>query len=159
MRIMLTIFFDGLCEPKNPGGMGAFGFVIYRDNYLIKKDYGVVGRGKGITNNVAEYSALKASIEWLNENHPDEKKITVKGDSKLVINQMAGRWRIKSVTSKRFVPQIRDLLGERDVTYQWVPRENNTEADALSRKAYEEECKRLGIEARYMKKWSDKYAY
>ncbi len=143
------LYFDGACEPRNPGGIGTFGFVIYRDGNLIKEGYGVIGRGRGITNNVAEYSGLKAAVEWLNEQGIDD-DITVKGDSMLVINQMAGRWRIKSDTSKRFVPQIKDLLGDRDVKYQWIPRENNTEADGLSRVAYEEECKRLGIEAKYM---------
>ena len=147
MKIIL--YFDGACEPRNPGGLGSFGFVIYRDGNLIKKGYGVIGRGKGITNNVAEYSGLKAAIQWLNEQDIYD-DIAVKGDSMLVIKQMAGRWRIKSETSKKFVPQIKKLLGNRSVKYQWVPRENNTEADGLSRLAYEDECKRMGIEAKYM---------
>lgn len=87
---MLTVFFDGLCEPRNPGGVGAFGFVIYRDGNPIKEGHGVIGKGRGITNNVAEYSGLKAAVEWLNEQSIDD-KMTVRGDSMLVINQMAGR--------------------------------------------------------------------
>ena len=77
---MITIYFDGLCRPKNPGGVATYGYLIYRDGEKIKRGYGVVGSGPGMTNNVAEYSALKQAAEWVSQNIPDN-EIVIKGDS------------------------------------------------------------------------------
>jgi len=132
---MITIYFDGLCEPVNPGGVATYGYVIYQDEKAIKKGCRVIGEGSGMTNNVAEYSALKRALEWLVEEGIED-EIVVKGDSMLVINQMRGVWQIKSQTSKRFVPKIRGLLKGKKVKFVWIPREENGEADMLSRVAY-----------------------
>ena len=139
---MITIFFDGLCEeaykggPRNPGGVATYGYIIYKDGKCIKKGCKVIGAGKGMTNNIAEYSGMKFAVEWLNEQDIDD-EITIKGDSMLAINQMKGSWRVKSETSKKFVPEIRKLLEGRKVTFIWIPREENEEADLFSRVAYE----------------------
>jgi len=138
---MITIYFDGLCQPVNPDGIATYGFVIYQNGKPIKEGYGVIGEGKGMTNNVAEYTALKKAIEWLdreNINIRDKNKILIRGDSKLVINQLKGVWKVKSHTSKRFVPQIKELLKDKEVEFEWIPREKNEEADNLSRVAYDE---------------------
>ena len=132
---MITIYFDGLCRPRNPGGVATYGYVIYKDGKKAKSGYGVVGSGAGMTNNVAEYSALKRAMEWVRENCPDD-VIVIKGDSHLVIHQLNGTWQIKSETSKKFVPEIRTLLGGRKTSFVWIPREQNAEADQLSNVAY-----------------------
>jgi ribonuclease HI len=62
---MITIYFDGLCYPKNPGGVAAYGYLVYRDEELLWKGFGGVGQGRGMTNNVAEYEGLKAAALWL----------------------------------------------------------------------------------------------
>lgn len=84
-----------------------------------------------MTVNVAEYTALKQAIEWLNKQDIDD-EITVKGDSMLVINQMKGIYRIKSDTSKYFAPKIRELLQDKKVKFIWIPREENEEADCVA---------------------------
>jgi len=132
---MITIFFDGLCEPRNPGGIATYGYVIYKDGKPIKRGCNAIGEGHGMTNNVAEYSALKRAVEWINEQKIVD-DILIKGDSQLVINQMQGSWQIKSETSQRFVPQIRKLLKGKKVRFMWIPREQNAEADMLSNVAY-----------------------
>ena len=134
---MITIYFDGLCRPKNPGGVATYGYLIYRDGEKIKCGYGVVGFGPGMTNNVAEYSALKQAAEWVSRHGRDD-EVVIKGDSQLVIHQMNGTWQIKSATSKKFVPEIRRLLEGRNIEYIWIPREQNVEADELSNLAYDE---------------------
>jgi ribonuclease HI len=53
-----------------------------------------------------------------------------------VIKQMKGEWRVSSATSTRYVPAIRRLLAGRNVSFVWVNREENQEADELSREAY-----------------------
>jgi len=135
---MITIHFDGLCRPKNPGGVATYGYLIYQDGKKVKSGYGVIGSGAGMTNNVAEYSALKQAAEWVSQNNPDN-EIVIKGDSQLVIHQMNGTWQIKSATSKKFVPEIRRLLEGRKIQYIWIPREQNVEADELSNLAYDEQ--------------------
>ena len=132
---MITIYFDGLCRPRNPGGVATYGYVIYQDGKKVKSGSGVVGSGAGMTNNVAEYSALKRASEWVCR-HGGDDEIVIKGDSQLVIHQMNGTWQIKSETSKKFVPEIRRLLEGRKTRFIWIPREQNAEADLLSNIAY-----------------------
>lgn len=133
---MITIYFDGLCYPKNPGGVAAYGYLVRRDGRTVHTGFGAVGEGRGMTNNVAEYEALMAAARWLVDEEIDE-KVLIKGDSELVIKQMTGQYRVSSETSKRYVPEIKDLLKGLDVSFSWVPREENEEADALSRMGYE----------------------
>jgi ribonuclease HI len=133
---MITIYFDGLCYPRNPGGVAAYGYLVYRDKELIHRGFGAVGEGRGMTNNVAEYEGLMAAARWLADEGIDE-KISIKGDSELVIKQMKGEYRIASATSRKYVPEIKRLLEGRSVSFSWVPREKNEEADKLSRVAYE----------------------
>ena len=119
---MITVHFDGLCYPKNPGGVAAYGYVINRDGLLIHEGFGAVGEGRGMTNNVAEYEGLKAALQWIVDNGIDG-EIVVKGDSQLAIKQMKGDWQIKSATSQRYVPEIRKLLVGRKAVFSWVPPE------------------------------------
>ena len=138
---MLEIWFDGLCEQarqggkRNPGGVATFGYAIYRNHESLKNGYGVIGVGKGMTNNVAEFTALLEALEWLQENKFNDQRIVIRGDSKLVIEQVKGNWKIKSATSRKFVPKIQKLLLGRRAQLFWVSREENREADALSNKA------------------------
>jgi Ribonuclease HI len=132
---MITIYFDGLCRPRNPGGVATYGYVIYRNGKKVKSGFDVIGSGAGMTNNVAEYSALKFAVSWVSGNGFDD-EIVIKGDSRLVIHQMNGSWQVKSETSKKFVPEIRSLLGDRKTKFIWIPREQNAEADRLSNIAY-----------------------
>ena len=133
---MITIYFDGLCYPKNPGGVAAYGYLVYRDEELLWKGFGGVGQGRGMTNNVAEYEGLKAAAQWLVDEGIED-KIVIKGDSELVIKQMKGQYKVSSATSKKYVPEIKKLLEGKDVVFAWVPREENEEADRLSRLGYE----------------------
>jgi ribonuclease HI len=133
---MITIHFDGLCYPKNPGGVAAYGYLAHRDGKLIHQGFRAVGEGKGMTNNVAEYEGLMAAAQWIADEEIDE-QIVIKGDSELVIKQMNGQYRVNSATSRKYVPEIKKLLQGKDVSLVWVPREENEEADKLSRVAYE----------------------
>jgi ribonuclease HI len=132
---MITIYFDGLCRPGNPGGTATYGYVIYQDTEKVNSGCGVVGSGTGMTNNVAEYSALKHAAEWVSRNDIAD-EIVIKGDSQLVIHQMTGTWQVRSETSKKFVPEIRRLLEGRKTRFVWIPRKQNAEADLLSNVAY-----------------------
>jgi ribonuclease HI len=138
----VVVYFDGLCEPVNPGGIAAYGFVIYRGGERVHAGRGVVGAGylgDDVTNNVAEYTALIKALEWLIENGFSGEELVVRGDSQLVIRQLRGEYAVKSPRIAPLYARVRGLLRRfRSVELEWVPRELNAEADALSRAAYEE---------------------
>ena len=100
-----------------------------------------------MTNNVAEYEGLLAAAQWIVDEGINE-KILIKGDSQLVIKQMKGEYRVNSATSKKYVPEIKRLLQGLDVSFSWVPREENEEADELSRVAYNGYCRRKSTNKR-----------
>ena len=95
----LVLNFDGLCEPKNPGGVAAWGYLVRRDGRVVHEASGLAAPpGPGATNNVAEYAALIEGLRWLAANHQDA-DIVVRGDSKLIVSQASGRWRRRGCAS------------------------------------------------------------
>jgi len=86
------------------------------------------------TNNAAEYAGLIAGLRAARELGATE--VDVRMDSKLVIEQMTGRWQIKHPGLRPLAAQAAALVGEfTSVTFQWVPRDRNQAADALANKA------------------------
>ncbi len=149
---MIMVYFDGLCEPKNPGGIATYGLLIYLDGDKVHEDAKVVGEGSQMSNNYAEYAGLCASLRWLIENGLRGERITIHSDSRLLVNQMRGLWRCHGgLYVEKFI-EARELAKRFDkISFAWIPRELN-EADALSRRAYEEYCRTKGIEPKYMAK-------
>ena len=89
------------------------------------------GKTLGITtNNVAEYSGLVAALVAAHEIDPNA-QIEVRMDSKLVVEQMSGNWKIKHENMKGLVEKARNALAQSQVKYVWVPREDNLAADTL----------------------------
>lgn len=132
------IWFDGACEPYNPGGHGTWGFVVEDDDGVVARERGYIGEGDGVTNNVAEYTALVEALEFARD-ELDVDALHVHGDSQLVVRQLTGQY---DVNSRRLRPLWRDarrLCDDfDDVHFQWVPREANEKADVLAEREYEE---------------------
>jgi probable phosphoglycerate mutase len=83
------------------------------------------------TNNVAEYSGLIAGLSAARELGATQ--VEVRMDSKLVIEQMTGRWQIKHPGLRLLAAQAAELQNQFDqVRYEWIPRERNKHADALA---------------------------
>ena len=82
------------------------------------------------TNNYAEYRGAIAGLEYVNAIDPTA-RIDVQLDSKLVVEQMSGRWKIKNDAIRRLALRARDAHDPRLVTYTWIPRAENARADAL----------------------------
>lgn len=123
----------------NPGP-AAYGAVL-RDadtGEVIAEDGTAIGVA---TNNVAEYHGLIAGLRMAEEHAPGA-DVEVRLDSKLVVEQMSGRWKIKH-------PDMRPLAAEANrlapagTTYTWVPREQNRHADRLANEALD--GKRHGV--------------
>ena len=81
------------------------------------------------TNNVAEYRGLIAGLELYNE-HAPRADLEVRMDSKLVIEQMSGNWKIKHPDMKPLA-MAANRLAPLGTTWTWIPRERNKHADAL----------------------------
>ncbi|MFE2271304.1 bifunctional RNase H/acid phosphatase [Streptomyces lavendulae] len=86
------------------------------------------------TNNVAEYKGLIAGLTAARELAPDA-TVLVRMDSKLVVEQMSGRWKIKHPDMKPLAAQAAKILPRAQVTYEWIPRERNKHADRLANEA------------------------
>lgn len=86
------------------------------------------------SNNVAEYSGLVAGLEAVRELDP-EAEVEVRMDSKLVVEQMSGRWKIKHPDMRVLALRARDAFPPEQVRYTWVPRAENTAADRLVNQA------------------------
>lgn len=87
-----------------------------------------------VSNNVAEYSGLVAGLDAAREIDP-EARVVVRMDSKLVVEQMSGRWKIKHEDMRRLAAEAALVLPPSQVTYEWVPRADNSAADALANEA------------------------
>ena len=116
----------------NPGP-AAYGTLIYHAE--TRETVFEIGQKIGIaTNNVAEYQGLIAGLRALSELDPNA-EVEVRMDSKLVVEQMSGNWKVKHENIKPLVAQAKEAFPPEKVKYVWVPRESNTRADALLNKA------------------------
>jgi probable phosphoglycerate mutase len=119
----------------NPGLAGSGAVVINADTGDILVE---VARFIGVaTNNVAEYLALKAGLEAAFSLNADA-RVLVRMDSKLVIEQMAGRWKIKHPDMIQLGAEVQAIARGKQIRWQWIPREENSRADALANKAMDE---------------------
>ncbi|MFG3087841.1 bifunctional RNase H/acid phosphatase [Streptomyces antibioticus] len=86
------------------------------------------------TNNVAEYRGLLAGLRAARELDPAA-TVRVRMDSKLVVEQMSGRWKIKHPDMKPLAAEAARILPAGQVSYEWIPRERNKHADRLANEA------------------------
>lgn len=113
-----------------PAGYGAVVFSNDRDNVLAERK-AAIGTA---TNNVAEYRGLIAGLEGAADVGATD--VAVSMDSKLVIEQMAGRWRVKHPDLQPLNRRAKELAGRFDrISYAWIPREKNGHADRLANEA------------------------
>ncbi|MFE7747493.1 bifunctional RNase H/acid phosphatase [Streptomyces sp. NPDC057428] len=88
------------------------------------------------TNNVAEYKGLIAGLKAAKALFPDaDVRVHVRMDSKLVVEQMSGRWKIKHPDMKPLAAEAAGILPASSVTYEWIPRAENKHADRLANEA------------------------
>ncbi|MEU0222483.1 reverse transcriptase-like protein, partial [Streptomyces sp. NPDC006265] len=86
------------------------------------------------TNNVAEYRGLLAGLRAAHALDPAA-TVHVRMDSKLVVEQMSGRWKIKHPDMKPLAAQAARVFPPGRVTYEWLPRAQNKHADRLANEA------------------------
>jgi broad specificity phosphatase PhoE/ribonuclease HI len=116
----------------NPGPAG-YGLVVWTADrsLVLAENKQAIGRA---TNNVAEYRGLIAGLEEAAKLQATE--VAVSMDSKLVVEQMSGRWKVKHPDLAELNAQARALASRFDrVSYRWVPRAENSHADRLANEA------------------------
>lgn len=129
-------YFDGVCEPQNPGGYAAWGALVKVDGERVWEEGGYCGVGPAMSNNVAEYSAVIAVLKHI---APIRGSVVVRGDSKLVVMQLMGRWRIHGGLYVPFYNEAMALLDKErearqgNIKLVWIPRDQNGECDVLSK--------------------------
>lgn len=144
---MIVGYFDGACEPFNPGGLSTGGWVVHPCEHVPQglKGCKVYCVGDGSTNNVAEY---QAAIDCLRDIYRTGWRGAVKlyGDSQLVVRQFDGTYRCKAPL---LVPLLTTLKKGASffasVALEWVPREQNVEADEMSRIGFRQNAARFGL--------------
>jgi ribonuclease HI len=137
--LLIEVYFDGLCQPINPGGISCYAFVVKSGGRTIHSDYGVAGEpfSEDSTNNVAEYTALAKALEWLLANNLGSAKVEIKSDSQLIVNQLTGDYKVKAKRIISLYKQVLLLKSKfKEIQINWIPREKNKEADKLTNKAY-----------------------
>lgn len=130
----------------NPGP-AAVGVVFYdakgKELHTYKK---YIGRA---TNNEAEYQAIIDAIDilmrskWFSENNIAEKEVVCRLDSQLVVEQINGNYKVKQDHIKLLIAQMREMISRMklNISFSYVPREENKAADKLVNQALDEELK------------------
>jgi probable phosphoglycerate mutase len=135
MSRLLIIEADGGSR-GNPGPSGSGAIVIDGHSGQILVE--IAAFGGVATNNVAEYRALVAALQECSK-IDSSAELLVRMDSKLVIEQMAGNWKIKHPDMQLLAIEAQKLVVGKPVTWQWIPRDENSRADALANIAMDSE--------------------
>lgn len=119
-------FFDGASR-GNPGKAGAGALMINDEGKVAWETSRFLGEK---TNNEAEYMALILLLKAAKEH--GVRSLRVFGDSKLVVSQVSRQWKINLPHLRLLAQQAWELADGMDISYHWIPREQNKRADILS---------------------------
>lgn len=135
-RRVLTVEADGGSR-GNPGPAG-YGAVVRQGDAVLAERAAGIGRA---TNNVAEYRGLLAGLDAALELDPDA-EVEVRMDSKLVVEQMSGRWKVKHPDMRPLAAQAAQFVQRFPrVSFTWIPRAQNAAADRLANEAMDAAAK------------------
>ncbi len=126
----IKVWIDGGSR-GNPG-RGAVAFIIEWDNQRLLASMTLEGK---VTNNEAEYKALLGSLIWLFD-YPfietSQYHLVVYTDSKLVVEQVSGFWKVNEEKFKEWLEKLRNLLNKfKSWEIKWIPKEENKICDSL----------------------------
>ncbi len=133
----LTLHFDGSCWP-NPGGLAKYGWTLHTPSG-DHSGHGFAGEGPHVSNNYAEFYAMAEGLSLALAVVRHGGSIEVLGDSEVAIKIMQGAYKARK--DKLYWPQydrcMKLLKCLHDlgiyVEFKWIPREQNQEADTLSK--------------------------
>jgi ribonuclease HI len=132
----VRIFVKGICTPTNPGGYACWGWVATNaQGHVIAQDSGCVGQGDGTSSAVAEYHAVIHALAWARDKKVRAKLCT---DSRLVFNQVSGKWLCSAHHLVGLCDQVVGLLNETRAQLSLVVNQQNFRALDLCWQAYVE---------------------
>lgn len=142
MGLMIEVGIDGAWRYWS--GEITYGAIAREDDEVLFEDFEgeeiPLNRGSG---NASEYLALRMALRWLKYLGKTGEKILVRSDSRMLVNQMSGLWRCKRGKYKPIYEECVQLAGKfDDLEFEWIPREDNTEAHDLADRGFE----MLGVE-------------
>lgn len=126
--MILKIFTDGGSKGNpGPSSIGGVGYIDGEKIFEFKKSIGIA------TNNDAEYQALIEALSKVTSYKSQVTRIEFNSDSRLMVNQVKGLFKVNISRIREYILKIRGLEQEINlpITYQYVPREQNVEADTL----------------------------
>ena len=126
-------WFDGCCEPRNPGGHASWGALVKVGKQQVYAKGGYCGVGPDMSNNVAEFSAFIAVAEECMK-HPGV--VLIRGDSKLVVNLVNGHWKSHGGFYVPYYEKAKVLWKDLKsrARLEWIGRDENSVCDYLSKK-------------------------
>lgn len=128
-----VLYADGASR-GNPGP-AAYGAVIFDPSGNLIAE---LGENLGVrTNNYAEYQGAIAGLRHIEANWPGA-EVLVRMDSKLVVEQLSGRWQIKHPELRELAQEAIRIMRGLSVKLEWIPREQNSAADAAANRALDE---------------------
>lgn len=132
-----TLYFDGLCEPRNPGGTMVWAFCLEAGESSTEQAK-AIPPAPANTNNVSEWLALGFALKHISEQATVPSNLRIFGDSQLVVNQLNRTWQCKKEHLGKLRDRCLELLKAIGVPWKatWIPREENKKADDLGRAAY-----------------------
>jgi ribonuclease HI len=134
-------WFDAATEPVNPCGHIGWGALLKIDGKVAWTGSGYYPAGPETSNNVGEYAACLGLLSEIRSRQEAglDGPVTIRGDSKLVIMQLQGRWRVRGGfyvpmyrEAARMLGMVSALCGGH-VRLEWIPRERNSECDVISK--------------------------
>jgi probable phosphoglycerate mutase len=136
---MRTLIVEADGASRGNPGEASYGAVVKDEagGELLAELAGYLGRA---TNNLAEYRGLIAGLEAAAAIDP-EARVKVRMDSRLVVEQMSGRWQVKHPDMKPLAERARGILPGTSVSYEWIPRSLNKHADRLANEALDAAAK------------------
>jgi ribonuclease HI len=142
---MYKVWTDSSIAPFNPMGILTWAFIVKLDGKIVHQDTEIIGWGKKEhTNNLGEATAVLKALEWLVMHLPksNRKPVIINSDSNLIVNQCSESWQCKEPSLKVIVDEVLKLKRRygKSIIFKWIPREENTEADELSRSLYTDEA-------------------
>lgn len=147
----VVIKFDGGCFGNGRADAKAYcAWIVCKGKVELGRSGGVIRVAGRPTNNVAEWEGLLQALRWAGANDLLRCKVVIYGDSRLVVEQVSGRWRAKCPRMAGYAACCRKLLSGADWKAKWVPRSENAEVDRLAKRLFYrgQKCPESGVSPR-----------
>lgn len=135
----IVAYFDGACEPRNPGGAMGIGALLKVNGKTVWATSLYYEPSQSNTNNCAEYIAMGLALRYLVDNGYSNNEVAICGDSQLVIKQMTGEYGMKEGLYIKYARRCQELIKQfsKKPSFIWIKREQNSEADELSKSEFD----------------------